>query len=466
MQVGIGKEVGDGELDKQAAQYIADSGATCHLTPDVNGLTNYRECSRLFGLADRRKISIAGYGNLTVAFRSNESWVHVKLHDVAHAPLLSYNLASLTSLAQKDYPSAVEVSGVTFKLKGGGAVLFPLIRKLCRQYGYRPEATGRMVDTACAVISPGQAKAPITPTDINLFHCTYGHTHEALLKQTSKQQGISLSGELYECRGCSMAKGPRKPIARSTDTREGKKLERVFVDLSRKMTISSIGGKRYPFIVRDDHTRSTRVYYLAKKSDAASAFESFLAEVRAGGTPSAVMCARSGNGGEFFGGEFGTLYRKRGIKQEFTPAVSPKYNGVAERSLALISDTALTVRIQARVLYPGALSYPSLWAEAVSWARNALNRTATKANPGEKPLYEMWNGSPLLAGEVWYFLKPAIYRVKRENKSQSKAQDCYYVGPSVNHPRDCMRVFTTHRTILPTRNVTWQHVPRAPPAPQ
>ena len=60
-----------------------------------------------------------------------------------------------------------------------------------------------------------------------------------------------------------------------------------------------------------------------------------------------------------------------------------------------------------------------------------------------------------------------IYRVKRANKSQLKAQDCYYyVGPSVNHPRDCMRVLTTHRTILTTRNVTWQHVPPAPPAPQ
>ena len=102
----------------------------------------------------------------------------------------------------------------------------------------------------------------------------------------------------------------------------------------------------------------------------------------------------------------------------------------------------------------------------MSWACNALNRTATKANPGNKSPYEMWYGSPPLAGEVWSFLKPAIYRVKRENKSQPKAQDCYYVGPSVNHPRDCMRVLTTYRTILTTRNVTWQHVHPAPPAPQ
>ena len=41
----IDEEVGDGELDKQVAQYIADSAATCHWTPDADGLTNYRVCS-------------------------------------------------------------------------------------------------------------------------------------------------------------------------------------------------------------------------------------------------------------------------------------------------------------------------------------------------------------------------------------------------------------------------------------
>ena len=158
-----------------------------------------------------------------------------------------------------------------------------------------------MVDTACAVIAPGQAKAPTTPTDINLFHCTYGHTHEALLKQTAKQQGVSLSGELYEYRGCSMAKGLRKPIVRSTNTRADEKLERVFVDFSGKMAVPSIGGKRYTLIVRDDHTRFTRVHFLAKKSDAASAFKSLLTEFRADGTPSAVMCVPSNNEGDFFG---------------------------------------------------------------------------------------------------------------------------------------------------------------------
>ena len=54
-----------------------------------------------------------------------------------------------------------------------------------------------------------------------------------------------------------MAKGLRKPIARSTHTRADKKLQRVFVNLSGPMAAQSIGEKRYTLIVRDDYTRFT-----------------------------------------------------------------------------------------------------------------------------------------------------------------------------------------------------------------
>ena len=100
-----------------------------------------------------------------------------------------------------------------------------------------------MVDTACAIAAPGQAKAPTTPTDTNNFQCACGHTHEVLLNKTAEQQRVNLSGELHDCRGCSVAKGLRKTIARSTHTRADKKLQRVFVNLSRNMTVPSIGRK-------------------------------------------------------------------------------------------------------------------------------------------------------------------------------------------------------------------------------
>ena len=55
--------------------------------------------------------------------------------------------------------------------------------------------------------------------------------------------------------------------------------------------------------------------------------------------------------------------------------------------------------------------------------------------------------------------------MKRENKSQAKAQECFYLGPAANYPRASVRVLTSHRTVLITRHITWQRVSPAPPAP-
>ena len=212
----IDDRVGGEALDKQVVQYIADSAATCNMTPDADGLTNYRKCSRPLGLAKGEEISIVGYGDLTVNFRTDHRWVRVKMNDVAHVPQLSYNFISLPSMTLKGHTYTGDKDGVTLKLKRGETVFFPLVGKLCRQYGFRPEAAGSMVDTACATIAPGKAKAPTTPTDINILHCTFGHTHEVLLKK--EQQGVNPSGKLHKCRGCPTAKGLSKSTAKSTHT--------------------------------------------------------------------------------------------------------------------------------------------------------------------------------------------------------------------------------------------------------
>ncbi|CAB1100789.1 unnamed protein product [Ectocarpus sp. CCAP 1310/34] len=173
---------------------------------------------------------------------------------------------------------------------------------------------------------------------------------------------------------------------------------------------------------------------------------------------------RSDNRGECIEGEFGRVCRKYCIKQEFTPAHSPEYNGVAERALGLIKDAALAARIQAPTLYPGAPNYPSLWAEAIARAYNTLNCTSTTSNPEKKLPYEMWHGHPPPPGATYPFLKPAVYKVKRTHKSEPKAQKCFYLGPGINTNRDCVRILNEKRRAITTRNFTWQSVPAAPAA--
>ena len=72
--------------------------------------------------------------------------------------------------------------------------------------------------------------------------------------------------------------------------------------------------------------------FMRHKSDAAEMFEQFLADTRADGVPSKVVIVRADGGGEFRGGKFGDLCRSRGIKQEFTMADRPQFNGAAERA--------------------------------------------------------------------------------------------------------------------------------------
>ena len=115
--------------------------------------------------------------------------------------------------------------------------------------------------------------------------------------------------------------------------------------------VESLGRKWYTLIVRDDFSRYTWVCFMVHKWDAAEMFEQFLADTRADGVPSEVVIVRSDGGGEFRGAKFGDLCKSRSIKQEFTTADSPQFNGVAERALGLIETAAMAGRIQAREVF-------------------------------------------------------------------------------------------------------------------
>ena len=83
-----------------------------------------------------------------------------------------------------------------------------------------------------------------------------------------------------------MAKGIRMSIPSKTHGRAAKRLFHVFVDLGGKKHVASMGGNKYPMIMRDDFSSHAWMYFIYHKYDAASAFEKFLADLRAEGPPS------------------------------------------------------------------------------------------------------------------------------------------------------------------------------------
>ena len=98
------------------------------------------------------------------------------------------------------------------------------------------------------------------------------------------------------------------------------------MDLSGPKIKPFLLGKRYVMLLKHDYSRHAWVYFLKHKLDSGDAFRKFLADARADGVPSEVVMVRSGNRGEFFGGEFGEVCEQVCIKQEITIADSPKQN--------------------------------------------------------------------------------------------------------------------------------------------
>ena len=132
----------------------------------------------------------------------------------------------------------------------------------------------------------------------------------------------------------------------------------------------------------------------------------------------------------------------------------------------MIESAALAARVQASELFP-VFNVPedsSLWAEAMNWACDAYNRTATTVgNFWNRPSYEMFHGQPSQTSPI-LFLKLGFYKYKRFNEMDPKARDYFYLSPARNHPSESMRVLVNSRNVIVTRNVTWDHVPSVRPA--
>ena len=186
-------------------------------------------------------------------------------------------------------------------------------------------------------------------------------------------------------------------------------------------------------------------------------FRKFLAHVRADDVPSKIEIVRSDNGGEFFGGEFGEVCKQFCIKQEITNADSPKQNGVVERALGIIQNAALAACIQVPIVFPLVQLPPteSLWAEAVHWSCDALNHTATTANPVNESPREMWHGAAASASPH-PFLRSAYCRWSRPSKSSPRAESRFFLGPGIDHPSDSLGMLTRGKRVVKTRDVTWE----------
>jgi len=116
----------------------------------------------------------------------------------------------------------------------------------------------------------------------------------------------------------------------------------IHMDLFGPTKIKSLSWNRFAFVLVDDFSHFTWVFFLEHKNQAFSHFQTFRKRVKKE-KDSSILRQRSDRGGEFNSQSFITYYEDNGIKHELSCPKTPQQNGVVERKNRTLQEMARTM---------------------------------------------------------------------------------------------------------------------------
>jgi transposase InsO family protein len=151
------------------------------------------------------------------------------------------------------------------------------------------------------------------------------------------------------------------------------------MDLFGPTTYTSISGNKYRFMIVDDLTRYTWVFFLVNKSDVFATFKSFIKRVH-NEFETTIKKVRSDNDSEFKN----TRIDEFSIRHQLSAKYTPQSNGLVKRKNRTLIDMVRSMLSEYNVSH-------SFWAKAINTACYYSNRLYCHPILEETP-YEILNG--------------------------------------------------------------------------
>jgi transposase InsO family protein len=221
-----------------------------------------------------------------------------------------------------------------------------------------------------------------------LWHRRLGHVGMKQLNKLVKHDLVrGLKNVEFEkdkpCSSCQAGKqvGNNHPKKNMLST--SKAFELLHMDLFGPTTYTSIGGSKYGFVIVDDYTRYTWVFFLSDKSEVVDIFKSFVKRCQ-NEFETTIKKVRSDNGSEFKNTRIDEFCDEHGIQHQFSAKYTPQSNGIVERKNRTLIDMARSMLSEYNVSH-------SFWAEAINTACYSSNRLYCHGMLGKTP-YELLNG--------------------------------------------------------------------------
>ena len=384
-------------------EWLLDSGASKHMTPSTDRMTNIQPHKGKVFIGDNSTIPIHSEGSLELLLDGKGGYLSSR---VFYVPQLGFHLMSVSEVC-----------------KLGMRVIFDEYTVSIQDKATGKEVRGGSVENGVYKL---HAVSSISNSPVgDLWHYRFGHLNFDALRQAFRDQLVTglpdVGARLRQCISCLRGKQHREAIPLAYSRRATELLELVHSDLCGPMQTQSLGGALYFMLIIDDCRRFTWVYFLRRKDEAFECFKDWktYAEKECG-KPVKAICADKG--GEFTSNAFDNFCKENGIRRELANTGSPWENGVVERKNRTVVEMVRTM-LEHRELPQ------SLWAEATSTSVHILNRSPTAALQKKTP-YDVYFGRKPDVSHFRVFGCDAYVHIakKQRGKFDSKSQKMIFEG--------------------------------------
>nr|GEU55633.1 hypothetical protein [Tanacetum cinerariifolium] len=202
-------------------------------------------------------------------------------------------------------------------------------------------------------------------------------------------------------------------------------LQILHMDLFGPTSVRSINHKTYYLVTTDGFSGFSWVFFLRTKDETSGILKEFIRQIE-NQLNQKVKTIRCDNGTDFKNGDIIKLYGSKRIKREYSNAITPQQNGVAERKNRTLIKVAKTML--ADLFLPN-----TFWAEAVSTACYVFNRVLV-TKPQNKTPYELITGRiPIIS-----YIRPfgchvtILNTIDHLGKFEEKSDEGFLVGYSLD----------------------------------
>ena len=367
--------------DAHISSWIADTGASAHMTFNRHWMHNLTPHRIPIRLADGSVIHSEGIGSVQFTAVVHGQEIPLEFTNVLYVPTLSSNLLSVLYLTMhRSFTVFIEKDTLHF------------VRDT--KIHFQAQVTASNSAFLLGDTIPVQQLASLSSSlpihqDLALWHRRLCHHHLAGIKKLFSGNlvtGFRLDSQAdpdLVCEACKAGKMHANPFPIS-HSRASRPLQLVHSDVHGPVKVPTHQGYRFWISFIDDHSRFKAIYLLKRKSEAFAAFKQFKAWAE-NATGQRLGSLRDDKGGEYMSREFEAFCIDHGIQRQHSARNRPQQNGVAERANRTMEEGIISM------LYESGMP-PSFWGEALGSFIHIHNRVTTSALVGTTP-HEAFLGS-------------------------------------------------------------------------